>query len=65
MSEFNIKRFFVIEIWNIKLTLPQQTWTLDKLNQQFKEFYKLAKNYGCYIERNRTMIPDYAINKLL
>jgi hypothetical protein len=43
--------------WDIVLTTPQQTWTLEKLNQQAKELSEIASNYGCCIDGIGAMLP--------
>jgi len=51
LSEYN-------EAWNISLSLPPQTWTLDKLNQQAKEFSDLAADHNCSIDEIGSMMPE-------
>jgi hypothetical protein len=44
--------------WNVEISMPSQTWTLEKLDQQAREFHEIAKKHGCSIDGIGAIIPD-------
>ncbi len=44
--------------WNIEIYMPPQTWTLEKLDQQAREFYEIAHKHGGSIDGIGAMMPD-------
>jgi len=36
--------------WNIEVTMAPQTWTLEKLDKQAKEFNDLASQFDCVLD---------------
>jgi hypothetical protein len=45
------------KMWDINLTYPQQTWTLEKLNQKAKELKEIAEKYSCSLDGIGAMLP--------
>jgi hypothetical protein len=43
--------------WDINLTMPPQTWTVEKLNQQARELHKQASEHDCVIDGIGAMMP--------
>ena len=45
--------------WSVDVHMSPQTWSLEKLNRQVKEFSELAEQFNCHIDGIGTMLdPD-------
>ena len=57
-KEYKIyKQTYGEEMWDITLQM-KQTWTVEKLDQQAKEFQRMAEDYNCTIDGIGAMLPQ-------
>jgi hypothetical protein len=45
------------KMWDVELTTAEQTWTLEKLNQQARDFNQIAIKYNCVLDGIGAMMP--------